>query len=243
MNRWILTIPLLLPFIYAHALSTTQIHHSTRADMVGFAAELRVIENHLGELGSGIRDQLVPIEVQYYSFTDNTCNKIDTTRLYAGILIVHSCLVDDVKAIFNEMKRDRFPIAKVIPINCYGLNADSTGWNDAASMADNNTSAFNYRSRPTSPNISKHTQGIAIDINPLLNPCTTAGPNGTIVEPPSGTYVPGRRGTLIANEILAIIGKYGWAWGGLWPKPKDLQHIEKTKGRCEHMEFSNVLRQ
>ena len=241
MNRRILTLPMLLSCICVHALSTMPIPHSTLADTAGSAAQLRVIENKLGALGSMLRDELVPIEVQYYSFTDNTYSQVDTTQLYSGILIVHSCLVDDVKAIFNALERERFPIAKVIPVNCYGLNADSTGWNDGSSMADNNTSAFNYRSRPTSPKISKHAQGIAIDINPLLNPCMTYSPSGTILEPPGDRYEPSRPGTLIGDEILAIIGRLGWSWGGLWPRPKDLQHIEKTKGRCEHMEFSNAL--
>ncbi|MBP6313069.1 MAG: M15 family metallopeptidase [Flavobacteriales bacterium] len=242
MNPRLLTIPLLVSSICMHALSIRQIPHSTLADTAGFAYELRVIENKLGALGSTIRDQLVPIEVQYYSFSDNTFNVVDTTQLYSGILIVHRCLVEDVKAIFATLQLKRFPIAKVIPVNCYGLNADSTGWNDDASMADNNTSAFNYRSRPTSPKISKHALGIAIDINPMLNPCRNSGPNGTVMEPIGGTYVPGRPGTLVADEVLPIIGKYGWSWGGLWPKPKDHQHIEKSKGRCEHLEFSNDLR-
>ena len=117
-----------------HALSIRQIPHSTLADTAGSAYELRVIENKLGALGSTIRDQLVPIEVQYYSFSDNTFNVVDTTQLYSGILIVHRCLVEDVKAIFATLQLKRFPIAKVIPVNCYGLNADSTGWNDEPAL-------------------------------------------------------------------------------------------------------------
>lgn len=79
-------------------------------------------------------------------------------------------MVADVQAIFAGLRRDTFPIAKVVPINRYGLNADTTGWNDAASMADNNTSAFNYRSKSISSAPSKHAMGVAIDINPLFNP-------------------------------------------------------------------------
>jgi hypothetical protein len=141
--------------------------HSTLADTAGLARDLRLIERKLGPLAPGLRDHLAAVEVTYFSFTDSTCTQVDLERMRTGVLVVHACVADEVRSIFDALRRDTFPIAKVIPINRYGLNADTTGWNDAVSMADNNTSAFNYRGKAHVPEPSKHAQGIAIDINPL----------------------------------------------------------------------------
>lgn len=223
--------PDLLPDEAPHA-------HSTFADTTGMEAELRIIERKLGKLGPGIREQLVAVEVRYFTFTDSSYTAVDTRTEHTGVLIVHACVAEDVRLLFEALKRDTFPIAKVIPINRYGLNTDSTGWNDAASMADNNTSAFNYRTKPTSNVFSKHAQGIAIDINPMLNPLVRHDTTGTTTEPAGGRYDPTRPGTLTRTNTAAYLGPIGWSWGGRWPRPQDNQHIEKSRGRCAHLVFS-----
>lgn len=219
-----------------------RLQHSTPADTAGMDADLRTIERRSGPLAPGIRDQLAVVEVEYFTFTDSTCLAVDTRTVCSGVLVVHACLADEVRAIFQELRRDTFPIAKVVPINRYGLNADSTGWDDAASMADNNTSAFNYRKSSSSPEPSKHAQGSAIDINPLLNPLVRlpigqagTGPSGTTMEPTGGHYDPSRPGTLTRANTAQYLGPYGWSWGGRWPRPQDHQHIEKSRGRCPHL--------
>ena len=216
----------------------TSVHHSAAADTAGMVADLRVIERNLGPLDPGSRDHLVAVEVQYFSFADSTCTVVDKSRLCSGILLVHACVAEDVRSIFAAFREDTFPIAKVIPINRYGLNADSTGWNDQASMADNNTSAFNYRRKPTTGHASKHAQGIAIDINPLLNPMVHNTVGGRRMEPPAGRYDPRRRGTLTRANTAKFFARLGWSWGGRWRKPHDYQHLEKTQGRCAHFRFS-----
>lgn len=217
----------------------TPLHaHSTLADTSGLAHDLELIERKLGPLESGIRDHLTAVEVIYFAFADSACTTVDKEHLYTGILLVHACVADDVRSIFAAFQRDTFPLAKVVPINRYGFNSDTTGWNDAASMADNNTSAFNYRTKPTSLEPSKHTQGIAIDINPLLNPMVRYDASGRSIEPAAGHYDPLRPGTLTRNNTAKYLTSVGWSWGGRWPKPQDHQHIEKSRGRCEHIRFS-----
>lgn len=211
---------------------------STQADTVGLNDDLRIIESRLGTLGQGIREQLTIVEVVHYSFTDSTARTVDPQSLYSGILVVHACVAQDVRNIFEAMLRDTFPIAKVIPMNRYGLNADSTGWNDAASMADNNTSAFNYRTKSTSGEHSKHAQGIAIDINPVQNPMVRHDATGTSIVPTGARYDPNRPGTLTRANSEKYLRTLGWSWGGRWPRPQDHQHIEKSRGRCAHIRFS-----
>jgi hypothetical protein len=200
--------------------------------------DLRIIERELGTLHPGIRDNLTAVEVTYFTFTDSSMAEVDTHTLRSGVLIVHGCIAEDVRALFAAFRRDTFPIAKVIPVNRYGLNADSTGWNDGASMADNNTSAFNYRTKPTSGDHSKHAQGIAIDINPILNPMVRHDATGRNIEPTGARYDPERPGTLTRTNTAKYLGPLGWSWGGRWPRPQDHQHIEKSRGSCAHLRFS-----
>jgi len=94
------------------------------------------------------------VDVEYVSFDG---------RLHRGQLLLHRTLASEVKQLFCFIKEIRFPIGKVIPIVHYG-------WSDEASMADNNTSSFNYRFIASSPRLSLHAFGLAIDINPRQNP-------------------------------------------------------------------------
>lgn len=214
------------------------IAHSTVADTAGMHADLRIIERKLGPLVPDIRDQLEVVEVRYFSFIDSTYSAVDTGKRYTGVLLVHRCIADDVRKLFQALERDTFPIAKVVPINRYGLNADSTGWSDPASMADNNTSAFNYRGKAHIPEISKHAQGIAIDINPEQNPLVLRTAHGSTVEPKGASYRPFALGSLNRTNTAKYLHDLGWSWGGRWPRPQDHQHIEKSRGRCAHLRFT-----
>lgn len=223
---------------HTHALDAAPIIHSTAADTAGLRADLRIIERKLGPLAPEILDNLVVVQVNYFSFTDSTCTAIDPHHRYTGALVVHTCIAGDVKALFEALERDSFPIAKVMPINRYGLNADSTGWDDEASMADNNTSAFNYRGKSHVPETSKHAQGIAIDINPRQNPLVRRSDEGTTVQPQGTRYDAHALGALNRSNTTRYLGGIGWSWGGRWPRPQDHQHIEKSRGSCPHMRFT-----
>ncbi|MDQ3813617.1 MAG: M15 family metallopeptidase, partial [Armatimonadota bacterium] len=106
------------------------------------------------EVPTDIRISLTLVSIEYWSFED---------RLRVGQLVVHQDLAAEVQEIFQEILAARFPIEKIVPLSHYG-------WSDDASMADNNTSAFNFRRKVGKPELSLHAYGRAIDINPRLNP-------------------------------------------------------------------------
>jgi hypothetical protein len=155
-----------------------------------------------------LKNKLDIVGVYYYAF-DN--------KLHKGQIVIRKELSKDIKEIFMKIKDSHFPINKVVPIIKYN-------WSDIASMEDNNSSAFNYRNVKSTKLISSHAKGIAIDINPLLNPQIKHGR----VTPPAIVYDPSKPGTLTAHSIVvrAFI-KRGWQWGGLWQTTKDYQHFEK----------------
>jgi hypothetical protein len=100
---------------------------------------------------------------------------------------------------------------------------------DDASMAANNTSAFNCRDVTGQPGkFSNHSWGRAIDINPLTNPYI----KGSKVLPPAGGQYADRTrvfpGSILSDSfIVQRFTKAGWQWGGAWTDPKDYQHFEK----------------
>lgn len=134
-----------------------------------------------------------------------------------GSLLVDAGIAEEVQAIFGELHALAFPIERIEPVSAYG-------WDDAASMRANNTSAFNYRVVVGTDRVSNHALGMAIDVNPLLNPCVRM--DGSVL-PAGATYDPSRPGTLLAGSpAVRAFTDRGWDWGGLWPDP-DWQHFSK----------------
>ncbi|HNY50959.1 MAG TPA: M15 family metallopeptidase [Smithella sp.] len=149
------------------------------------------------------------VDVLYYSFDG---------KKHQGQMLVHQELEDDVYEIFNFIEKIFFPVGKVIPIVSYQ-------WNDHQSMADNNSSSFNFRVIEGTAKLSMHSLGKAVDINPVQNPVIYA--NG-VIAPDGATYLPQERGTLTADHaVVQEFLKRGWHWGGNFEQPKDYHHFEK----------------
>lgn len=147
------------------------------------------------------------IAVRYYSFDG---------RIHRGQLVIRHGLVVTVQVIFAQLLHARFPIGKMRPIVRYG-------WDDGASMADNNTSGFNYRYIAGTQRLSRHALGFAIDINPMQNPCVAGGN----IDPPGAVYNPRAPGALTADSLaVRLFRNRGFDWGGGWESPKDYQHFE-----------------
>lgn len=142
--------------------------------------------------------------------------------VHQGELVVHKDLADEVVAIFRALFDQRFPIEKMKLVDDYQGSDD-------ASIADNNTSAFNCRFVPGKPGVfSKHSQGRAIDINPRINPMVL----GQAVMPPAGAEFLDRQAKVpgILREggpAVVEFARRGWTWGGTWKSLKDYQHFEK----------------
>lgn len=147
-------------------------------------------------------------------------------KTYVGELVVNQKIADDVLEIMKELYENHYPIEKMLLIDEYGAD-------DETSMSDNNTSAFNYRTIAGTNRLSKHGQGLAVDINPRYNPCVRTKNGITTVEPQNGsTYVD--RNADFSYKItegdlcLQLFSEHGFTWGGSWNSVKDYQHFEKA---------------
>jgi hypothetical protein len=137
---------------------------------------------------------------------------------HRGQLVVHEALEAEVGDLFRLLERLRFPVARVVPIVRYG-------WSDDASMADNNSSAFNYRVVDGTDRLSRHAFGRAVDVNPFLNPVVYRDGR---VSPPGASWRPERPGTLSEGHpvVLAFLER-GWRWGGRFEAYADYHHFDK----------------
>lgn len=141
-----------------------------------------------------------------------------------GELVCHKDIAADLVSIFRELYRARYPIERVRLIDDYGAD-------DHRSMAANNTSAFCYRRISGSKRLSNHSQGRAVDINPLYNPMVSQ--NGRAVSPPEGRAYANRSRSsaykIVRGDLCyRLFRRHGFSWGGDWKSKKDYQHFEKN---------------
>ena len=145
-----------------------------------------------------------------------------------GEIIVNRQIGEDVCDIFKELYRVRYPIEKMRLIDEY--HAD-----DNLSMADNNSSGFNYRTIDGMDILSNHAKGFAIDVNPLYNPYVRVYNHARQILPEASAKYADRtkqhpyyikKGDVCYNIFTA----HGFTWGGEWEHAKDYQHFEKVLG-------------
>jgi len=149
------------------------------------------------------------------------------SEIHIGELIVHKSVSAELIEIFQELFAAKFPIEKMILIDAYQANDD-------LSMEDNNSSAFCSRTITGIPDeFSLHSYGVAIDINPKLNPFV----EDDLVLPESGISYLEREQVIPGlinrdNICYKAFKKRDWHWGGDgwdgYPERKDYQHFEKA---------------
>lgn len=148
-------------------------------------------------------------------------------KLAEGELICNAAIAQDLVEIFYELYRNEYRIEKVKLIDEYDGD-------DNLSMADNNTSCFNYRNVPGSTSLSKHALGRAVDVNPLYNPYITYNEDGSEnILPENATDYADRSKKFpykIDEDDLCykLFTEHGFVWGGNWNSCKDYQHFQKV---------------
>ncbi|MCM1189776.1 MAG: M15 family metallopeptidase [bacterium] len=164
-------------------------------------------------------DELRYVHILHYSFDG------DSTE---GELICNEYIAQDLVEIFYELYRNEYRLERVLLIDEYDGD-------DTASMADNNTSCFNYRVIEGKTSLSKHAYGLAVDINPLYNPYITYGKDGDENISPAAAAPYADRTAGFPYKIdesdlcYRLFTEHGFTWGGNWNNSKDYQHFQKAK--------------
>lgn len=152
------------------------------------------------------------VSILYYDFEGN---------VRKGEIMCNTSVARDMIVIFNVLYQAKYPLTEVSLVDNY----DAV---DRASMSANNTSCFNFRVVAGSNNLSNHALGLAIDVNPQINPFV----QGDYVSPKNGAPYADRTrdfpGKIDFNDLCyQLFMHYGWEWGGVWTRYQDYQHFEK----------------
>lgn len=144
-------------------------------------------------------------------------------RIQQGEMVCNKAIAHDLLCIFRTL------FAEAYPINSIRL-VDDFDASDEASMQANNSSCFNYRTIAGSWRLSQHAFGMAVDINPLQNPCV----KGSRIRPSTATdYVDRSKNfphKIDDNDLCKkTFESYGFRWGGRWRSVKDYQHFERRR--------------
>lgn len=147
-------------------------------------------------------------------------------HIRVGEMVCNKAIAGDLLDIFRELFKARYPIERMVLIDNYGAN-------DERSMSANNTTCFCYRNVSGSKKLSKHSLGMAVDINPLYNPHCKTSRNGKMTVSPSVARQYANRSRNFKYKIergdllYRLFIKHGFRWGGSWRHSKDYQHFEK----------------
>jgi hypothetical protein len=154
-----------------------------------------------------------------------------------GEIMVMDAAAESVLRIFTKLLDICFPIAKARLINRYEGNDD-------ASMADNNTSAFNARNVAGSKSLSLHAYGLAIDLNPIQNPYAQRSGTRLTFSPPAGAAYANRLNDRpeenlrlgMAESAIDVFADEGFViWGGRWHDPIDYQHFQVSRSLARQL--------
>lgn len=150
-----------------------------------------------------------------------------------GVMVCHKAVAGDLLEIFEELYDEGYPIERMRLVDEYDAI-------DESSMADNNSSCFNYRVISHTNTISKHGLGVAVDINPLYNPYTKIVEGARTVEPANGEPYLDREADfpykIDENDLCyRLFIEHGFEWGGAWRSSKDYQHFELSGTRLEEV--------
>lgn len=186
----------------------------------------------------GVIDASAPVGCERLAVVRFSYVDFDGQHHDDGELMVLATIAPEVRQLFHRLYQRRFPLARARLIEHY--HGD-----DAASMQDNNTSAFNNRPVTGGGPPSLHAYGLAIDINPVQNPFIQPGKIGNArVSPAAGRAYLDRPGVSagkslqpgMAENVAALFAEAGFTvWGGQWKSPVDYQHFQFTRAFAERL--------
>ena len=136
-----------------------------------------------------------------------------------GELVVAAEVAPRARELFRRLWQLGFPIRHMRLVDDYAAS-------DEASMAADNSSAFNFRVVAGTDVLSQHALGRAIDLNPVENPWRR--PDRIL--PAAGAAFADRTdlrpGMIVRpGPIAGALDELGWEWGGDWLHAFDDHHV------------------
>ena len=138
---------------------------------------------------------------------------------HTGELVVAADAADGIVSVFRTLYRADYPIEEMRLPTTADLEAPPTG-------DGNNTGAFVCRPSTGQSQWSAHAYGLAIDVNPFLNPYVR---DRLVLPELASSYLDRDRvrpGMILDDDpVVQAFAEIGWSWGGDWRTLKDYQHF------------------
>jgi hypothetical protein len=155
-------------------------------------------------------DALAYLELDHVTFD---------SAIARGELVVAAAVAPRALQVFRRLYELGLPIRQMRLVDDYAAS-------DEASMAADNSSAFNFRVIAGTQTLSQHALGRAIDINPVENPWRKP----ERIVPEAGRAFADRSdvrpGMFVRpGPVVALFDELGWEWGGDWRHAFDDHHI------------------
>lgn len=143
-------------------------------------------------------------------------------RAHTGELVVNAAVSHDVVGVFRRLFAAAYPIEEMRLPTTDDLEAAPTG-------DGNDTAAYVCRTTRGSSVLSAHAYGLAIDVNPFLNPYE----KGDLVLPElAGAYLDRswhRPGMILpGGGVTRAFARIDWTWGGDFHSVSDRMHFSAT---------------
>ena len=140
-------------------------------------------------------------------------------RPHTGELVVHASVAGDVLDVFGRLFAASYPIEEMRLPTTADLDAPPTG-------DGNNTVAYVCRNTIGATTLSAHAYGLAVDVNPFLNPYR----KGDLVLPElASAYLDRSRhrpGMILRGGVVTrAFARVGWTWGGDFRSVWDPMHF------------------
>lgn len=190
----------------------------------GYAARIttpapdRVVTRSTWQPGCPVgRDELAWLRVTFRGFDG---------RRHAGELLVDAGAATDLRQVFRDLWRARFPLEQLVITDRAALDSQPTG-------DGNGTGAFVCRPVTGGSEFSQHAYGLAVDVNPFQNPYLRgAGADRVVLPELASAYLDRSRrapGMVRADgPVVRAFARIGWGWGGSYSSLKDWQHFSST---------------
>lgn len=140
-------------------------------------------------------------------------------RPHTGEMVVHATVAEDIVDVFQRLHEARYPIEEMRLVSAEELEGPPTG-------DGNDTAAFVCRPVRGGTRWSEHASGLAVDVNPFLNPYA----RGDHVLPElASAYLDRswvRPGMITEGDVVTqAFDAVGWSWGGRWSSVQDHMHF------------------
>jgi hypothetical protein len=198
------------------AVTTTTVQATTTTDPPTYRASIRDVtieelaHSHRPDCPVGPED-LVGIDLVHWGLDG---------AIHQGTIVVARSQGESVAAIFGRLFEVGYPIQSVVPIGELPIGIEDSD------PDYNNTSGLHCRPVAGTTRWSEHARGLAIDVNPLLNPYKTSNRLWPVN---SARYLDrslGEPGMIVdGDEVVEVFAAHGWHWGGYWTSSKDYQHF------------------